>query len=71
MKDLIEALQLMQSYLTEDVRWPSCCEHDCIYFHLGLQWSDFSPEHQERLDELGFGWDDDLECIYSTRFGSC
>ena len=30
------------------------------------------PQHElEELEELGFDWDEDLECFTSYQFGSC
>ena len=65
MNDLIEALTIMLTYANP--RNPFVCEHDVLYVHgIGRM----SEEHEKRVDELGFFWDDDLECWMSYRFGS-
>lgn len=71
MKDMIEALQIFLSYMDEDKRWPFVCEHDVLYVHGAPSRSQVSDEHAARLDEIGFMWDDDLECWFSYRYGSC
>jgi hypothetical protein len=65
MTDLIEALTIMVKYAN-----PACpfvCEHDVLYVHgIGRM----GEADEARVVELGFDWDEGLECWSSFRFGS-
>jgi hypothetical protein len=68
MKDLIEALQILGKYQKE-TRWPTHCEHDVLYVG-GIDEGAIPSDEVARLDDLGFHWDDSIECWSSYRFGS-
>lgn len=70
MKDLIKALQILLKY-SNDGRKPTHCEHDVIYVYSGIEIEKVSPEDIDKLEELGFFWDEDYDCFASFRFGSC
>ena len=71
MNDLIEALQILNKYADQKDRWPTHCEHDCLYVHAGIDPDEVSEKDIKRLEELGFEEDDDGTCFISFRFGSC
>lgn len=71
MNDLIKALQIISSYMVEDVYAPTHCEHDILYLHVGLDKHQISEADLAELDKLGFSWNDEFDCFYSFRFGSC
>jgi hypothetical protein len=66
MQELIEALQIFLKY--GDQPHPTCCNHDelCVDYHRGQ----ICPADLQRLEELGFHWDNERELFYSTRWGS-
>lgn len=66
--DLIAALTILAKYQGEKYA-PTHCEHD-ILMVVGVEEQAVSPEDAKRLDELGFHWDDEVECWASFRFGS-
>ena len=70
MKDLIEALTILAKYMDE-TRCPTNCEHDIFHVDFGKDKSVVSPNDMNRLVELGFFWDDELDGFTSYRFGSC
>lgn len=65
MKDLIEALQIFAKYKTLDN--PTHCEHDELTV-LGFLEGEVSKEDEEKLDALGFFWEEDR--WLSFRYGS-
>lgn len=67
MKDLIEALQLMQPYLVEE-KHPTWCEHDAL--HVAIDEKKIPEDVLTRLKELGFTVDP-YGGMVSYRFGSC
>ena len=71
MKDLIEALQILLKYDTQESRSPTHCEHD--YFYVAIYYEHVSEEDMERLNVLGFFIDREYggEGFGSFRFGSC
>lgn len=70
MKDLIEALTILQKYMDPENRWPTHCEHDVLYV-CGLI-DPVSREDEKRLEQLGFTPSDEHKGTYkSFRFGSC
>ena len=64
MKDLIEALQIFIKY--DNPEWPTCCSHDELSVLIDPE--DVSEEDKERLELLGFIYDD--ERFYSFKYGS-
>lgn len=64
--DLLEALELLSQHPTEG--HPFNCEHDILY--VGADPDAFTPEEIQRLDDLGFFVDTDIECFASFRYGS-
>jgi len=73
MKDLIEALQIIQKYMGDkDEYAPVHCEHD-VFMICCVDPELISEDDLERLDKLGFF----VSCEYgdpaliSYRFGSC
>jgi hypothetical protein len=70
MNDLIEALQLLATYMdSKRHSYPTSCEHDVLYVMVDP--SVVSPDDIARLEELDFHVDEDLNVFYSFRFGSC
>lgn len=67
MKDLIEALTLLQKY-QKDTHNPTHCEHDQLTV-VGIDNAAMTAEDKLRLKDLGF-WPDDEGCYSSFRFGS-
>lgn len=70
LEELIEGLSILSKYDKERSGWPTHCEHD-ILMVAAADTGDVAPEDRERLEELGFFWDDTAECWCSFRFGSC
>ena len=70
MKDLIEALTILQKYLKEDNHNPTHCSAKQLTI-MDVEPSKVSPEDLARLDELGFFPSGDEEDSYflSFRFG--
>ena len=71
MNDLIEALTILNKYADKDCRWPTCCCHDELLVHAGIDVDRVSKEDLDRLEELGFHVSSESECFSSFRFGSC
>ena len=67
MDDLIEALTIFKKY--KNVKWPTNCSHDVLAI-MEVEESEVSKEDKERLDKLGFIFDESEECWISFRFGS-
>lgn len=67
MDKLIEALQIFLKYGNDGS--PTHCEHDVLMV-VGYSEDEISAEDKERLDELGFFWDNEYSCFASFRFGS-
>ena len=70
MKDLIEALQILLKYANDD-RNPTGCEHDMLYVCCGIELEKVSFEDVEKLEELGFFWNEETDTFASYRYGSC
>ena len=71
MKDLIESLNILLKY-ANDSQWPTHCEHDILYIGCGIDdLEKISKEDIEKLDELGFFWDEESDGFASYRYGSC
>lgn len=64
MDDLIEALTIFRKY--GNLQHPTACEHDVLYVLVGRE----AQAEAARLNELGFHWDESLECWASFRYGS-
>lgn len=61
MKDLIEALTIIQNCLLDpETRWPTSCEHDLLYVY-GVNFDKVTVDMIHKLAKLGFypGSDDD------------
>jgi|AntAceMinimDraft_11_1070367.scaffolds.fasta_scaffold179578_2 hypothetical protein len=71
MENLIKALQMIQSKMTKDVAFPTCCDHDVLRVFAGIDPSHFTLEELDQLTDWGFDWDDDDECFESSWYGSC
>lgn len=69
MKELIEALTIMLKY--GNPNYPTHCEHDEMTISNDIDWNKITKEDQKKLDELGFSYSEELECIASFRYGSC
>lgn len=67
MKDLIEALQIFAKYVNPYA--PTNCVHDelCI---MEVHKNQLNEQEQNRVEELGFFWDEYDEAYKSFRFGS-
>ena len=51
-------------------RWPTQCSHDLLTVNLAPHQVD-DPADRQRLEELGFHPDHEMDSWYSHRFGSC
>jgi hypothetical protein len=67
MDDLIEALTILRKY--GNPKYPTHCDHDVLTI-CGIAPHHVSKADNERLGELGFFINEDLECFQSFRFGS-
>lgn len=68
MDDLIEAFKIFRKY--SDTKYPTHCEHDVMYVQVDP--NKVGDEDLKKLNKLGFNpSQDDLECFYSYKFGSC
>lgn len=67
MKDLIEALQIFAKYT--EAYAPTFTSHDTL--HVDVNPELVSEKEMKRLEELGFEIDEEFDCFYSFRFGSC
>ena len=71
MKDLIEALQILSKYLTDDYyfnKYPTNCDHDVL--RVCVDYTEISEEDLKRLEELEFVPDEDTGYMVSYRYGS-
>lgn len=66
MNDLIEALNIFRKYKNSD--YPTHCEHAILM--IADITEEVSDEDKNRLEELGFFWDNEHDCWMSYRFGS-
>jgi len=71
MLKLIEALQILAKYANKDDEYPTNCEHDILRVYADIDIENVTEEDIIKLEILGFDWDDDYECFYSTKYGSC
>jgi len=73
MKDLIEALTILDKYIHDPhhKKYPTHCEHDTLMVARVNNESSVTEEDKARLDELGFFYSDEYDCYISYRFGSC
>ena len=65
MRDLIEALLILQSCLRDpETKWPTHCEHDILYV-CDVDFNKVTIEILHKLSELGFepGSDDDADIL--------
>lgn len=69
MDELIEALQIFLKYGNET--YPTHCKHDVLTICGDYHKDKVSQEDLDKLEELGFFWDDGDEYFYSFRYGSC
>jgi hypothetical protein len=67
MEDLIEALKIFFKYT--QTKYPTHCCHDELWI-MDVSDEQVSAEDKERLDKLGFFWDQGDECFKSFRYGS-
>ena len=70
MDDLIEALQIMRT--VNNPKYPTICEHDCLYITDYISPDSFTKEQIARLEELGFFISEEYGSrqFMSYRFGS-
>lgn len=71
MNDLIEALQIVEKYMTDyQKKHPTGCEHDVLWLNVDVEkiaYDDFN-----RLGELSFFPSEEFAgSLVSYRFGSC
>ena len=57
---MIEGLEILKDYPTGD-GWMAA-EHDIIWTGCEENPENMNPEDVKKLDELGFFWDDELDC---------
>ena len=70
MDNLIAALTILSKYITDNYlkSFPTSCDHDV--FRVYADPAHVSPEDMDTLHELGFMPDRNLNCFYSTLYGS-
>ena len=71
MENLIEALQILSGYLTDDYyfnKYPTRCDHDVL--RVCVDYTEISEEDLKRLEELGFVPDKYSGYMVSYRYGS-
>ena len=68
MDELIEALQIFAKY--DSQQWPTHCEHDILYIVGDYHPDKMNVEDVQRLEEIGFDWDEDDEGFFSFKYGS-
>ena len=71
MKDLIEALTILSTYLTNDeylYNRPTNCDHDVL--RVCVDYTKVSKQDLARLLDLGFIPDEDSGYMISYRYGS-
>jgi hypothetical protein len=69
MEDLIKALQIMLKY--GNPQFPTHCEHDVLIISSHINWNNITPEDKAKLQELGFDYSSEYDCITSFTYGSC
>lgn len=69
MKELIEALNIFLKYT--DMSHPFHCEHDILTVDYDKNVLCMTKEDVDRLDELGFFWNDNEGHFNSWKYGSC
>jgi hypothetical protein len=67
MEDLIKALQIFLKY--SNTEYPTHCEHDVLQVDVDPEL--VSEEDKIELKKLSFSVDEEFDCFYSYRFGSC
>jgi len=68
MKDLVEAFKIFLKY--SDNEYPINCQHDIMRVYLDIDYVDMTIIDVEKLEELGFDYDEDFGCFYSHKYGS-
>ena len=67
MKDLIEVLNIFAKY--DPPEYFTHCEHDVLYVFVE-KYQEVTKEDKERLEVLGFCFNEEEKLYYSCRFGS-
>jgi len=67
MEELIKALQLLATYAKPN--YPLQCEHDKL--SVMVDPITVSSDDKRLLEVMGFYADNDNDCFYSYRYGSC
>lgn len=67
MKDLIEALTIFLKY--GNPAYPTSCDHDILRVYINPE--KVSQEDKKLLETLGFEVEEENDCFYSFRYGSC
>jgi hypothetical protein len=67
LSELIEGLQIFLKY--GDAEWPTHCEHDELWI-CNVDAEVITQEDRDRLNELGFEYDEDDGSYKSYAFGS-
>ena len=68
MEEFIQGLNIIQRY-AETNFWIQC-ENDEMYIHW-INIHEITKKDEESLENFWFNIDSELECISSTRWGSC
>ena len=68
MKELVEAFKIFLKY--SDESYPINCQHDIMRVYPGTEYEDMNLSDIEKLEELGFDYDEDFGCFYSYKYGS-
>lgn len=67
MENLIKAFQIFLKYGNPE--YPTHCEHDVLYVDINPEL--VSEEDKDKLDELGFIYDENDNMFFSYHYGSC
>jgi hypothetical protein len=67
LKELIKALMILNRYANP--AYPTHCEHDTLILCISPKL--VTEEDRATLAEMGFLVDNEEDCFYSFRYGSC
>lgn len=68
MKELLRAFTILASY--PQLNYPTNCYDGTLRVFIDCQVDQVSEEHIKELEELGFYYDEGIECFESTKYGS-
>lgn len=71
MDDLIEALTIINEYITDDYskKFPTVCQYEIFLIPSIESFNGMKEEHVKRLQELDFFISEEFDCLASFRYG--